>query len=80
MFCKSPNGPLAEQYASKRHFDIKHLNGYGILTLKNFFKECVMVKFGAHAYTKLITNYSNFTVKTLNYDCDVPEGPFSLCS
>ena len=39
-----------------------------------------MVKFGAHAYTKLITNYSNFTVKTLNYDCDVPEGPFSLCS
>ena len=42
MFCKSPNGPLAEQYASKRHFDIKHLNGYGILTLKNFFKECVM--------------------------------------
>ena len=39
-----------------------------------------MVKFGAHAYTKPITNYTNFTVKTLNYDCDVPEGPFSLCS
>ena len=39
-----------------------------------------MVKFEAHAYTKLITNYTNFTVKTLNYDCDVPEGPFSLCS
>ena len=39
-----------------------------------------MVKFGAHAYTKLITNYTNFTVKTLNYDCGVPEGPFSLCS
>ena len=41
-FCESPNGPFAEQYASKRHFDIKHLNGYGILTLKNFFKESVM--------------------------------------
>ena len=41
-FCESPNGPLAEQYASKRNSDIKHLNGYGILTLKNFFKESVM--------------------------------------
>ena len=38
------------------------------------------VKFGADLYTKLVTNYTNFTVKTLNYDCDVPEGPFSLCS
>ena len=39
-----------------------------------------MVKFGDALYTKLVTNYTNFTVKTLNYDCDVPEGPFSLCS
>ena len=39
-----------------------------------------MVKFGDALYTKLVTNYTNFTVKTLNYDCDVPECPFSLCS
>jgi hypothetical protein len=43
-----------------------------------------MVKFGAglyHVYTKQVSNYTNFTVKTLNYDCDVPpEGPFILCS
>ena len=42
MFCEYPNGPLAEQFGSKRKLDIKHLNGYGILTLKNLFKESVM--------------------------------------
>jgi len=41
-FTMPRSGLLAEQYASRKTHDIKHLNGNGILMLKNSFKDAVM--------------------------------------